>query len=102
MIDTLKHRLHAKSAALLLSLENRLDRIMLAWLGIAGLASAIRIAFSPIHTNVPDFATYAPYIMLVFAPAVSLVLALRWFADGEWTAQPQTRLAILGAWRSVP
>ena len=57
MIDTLKHRLQAKSAALLLSLESRLDRIILAWLGLAGLASAIRIAFSPIHTNVPDFTT---------------------------------------------
>jgi len=101
MIDTLKHRLHAKSAALLLSLENRLDRIMLAWLGLAGLASAIRIAVSPIHTNVPDFATYAPYILLVFAPAVSLLLALRWFANGEHSPQPQTRLARLGKWRNV-
>jgi len=102
MIDTLKHRLHAKSAALLLSLENRLDRIMLAWLGLAGLGSAVRIALSPTQTSVPDFATYAPYILLVFAPAVSLVLALRWFANGEQSLQPQTRLARLGAWRSVP
>jgi hypothetical protein len=101
MIDTFKHRMHAKSAALLLSLENRLDRILLAWLGLAGVASAIRIAFSPIHSNVPDFATYAPYILLVFAPAVSLVLALRWFANGEQSAQPQMRLSRLGSWRNV-
>jgi hypothetical protein len=101
MIDALKHRLHAKSAALLLTLENRLDRIMLAWLGLAGLASAVRIAVSPIRANVPDFATFAPYLLLVFAPAVSLVLALRWFADGERMRQPATRLARLGTWRGV-
>ena len=101
MIDALKHRLHAKSAALLLSLENRLDRIMLAWLGLAGLASALRIATSPIRSSIPDFATFAPYLLLIFAPAVSMVLALRWFADGEHQPQPTTRLALLGSWRSV-
>src|SRR5689334_12587662 len=101
MIDALKHRMHAKSAALLLSLESRLDRIMLAWLGLAGLASAVRIAVSPIHTSVPDITTYAPYILLVFAPVVSLLLALRWFANGEQSPQPQTRLARVGKWRNV-
>ena len=49
MIDALKQRLHAKSAALLVTLETRLDRIMLGWLALAGLASALRIALSPIR-----------------------------------------------------
>jgi hypothetical protein len=102
MIDTLKHRWHAKSAALLLSIENRLDRIMLFWLGLAGIASAIRIAASPIRTSVPDFATFAPYLLLVFAPAVSMVLALRWFAGGHRMPQPATRLARVGRWRTLP
>ncbi len=101
MIDALKHRMHAKSAALLLSIENRLDRIMLIWLGLAGLASAIRIAASPIHASVPDIATFAPYLLLVFAPAISMVLALRWFADADHMPQPTTRLARVGAWRSL-
>ena len=101
MIATLKHRLHAKSAALLLSLENRLDRIMLAWLALAGLASAVRIAASPIRNSMPDMATFAPYLLLVFAPVVSILLAMRWFADGEEMPQPQTRLARLGSWKSL-
>jgi hypothetical protein len=101
MIDALKQRLHAKSAALLLSLENRLDRIMLAWLALAGLASALRIAASPIPAGMPDFATFAPYLLLVFAPAVSLLLALRWFNNGERMPQPVTRLARLGSWQSL-
>lgn len=102
MIDTLKQRLHAKSVTILLSLESRLDRILIAWLGIAGLASAARIALSPIAARVPDFSTIAPYILLVFAPAVSIVLAMRWFANGERMPQPATRLARLGSWKTVP
>lgn len=101
MIDALKQRLHARSAAILLSLESRLDRILLAWLGLAGLASAARVAVSPIPARIPDFSTVAPYLLLVFAPAVSIVLAMRWFANGERLAQPATRLACLGSWKAV-
>ena len=102
MFDALKQRLHAQSAAILLSLENRLDRILLAWLGVAGLASVVRIAVSPIEARAPELSTLAPYLLLVFAPAISIFLALRWFANGEKAAQPATRLARLGSWRSVP
>ena len=102
MIDTLKQRLHAKSAAILLSLENRLDRILLGWLALAGLASTLRIAISPTGTQVPDLATVAPYLLLVFAPVVSIMLALRWFADGETLPQPAFRLARLCSWRTIP
>ena len=101
MIDALKQRLHAKSAALLLSMESCLDRIMFAWLALAAIASAVRIATSPIQAF-PDFATIAPYVLLTFAPAVSLVLALRWFANGDLLPQPATRLARIGAWRALP
>jgi len=101
MLTTISQRLHARSAALLLSLEARLDRIMLAWLALAGLASAVRIAASPVHSSGPDFSTLAPYLLLVFAPAVSMLLALRWFANGEQMSQPATRLALLGSWRPV-
>lgn len=102
MIDSLKQRLHAKSAAVLLSLESRLDRILLAWLGLAGLASAVRILVSPIDARVPDLSTIAPYVLLVLAPVASIMLAMRWFANGERLPQPTTRLARLGAWRAVP
>ena len=101
MIDALKQRLHAKSAALLLSLETRLDRIMLGWLTLAGLASALRIATSPIPAGMPDLSVMAPYLLLVFAPVASMALALRWFANGERLEQPTTRLALLGSWRRL-
>lgn len=101
MIDALKQRMHAKSAALLLTMETGLDRIMLAWLGLAAAASAIRIAVSPVQAGIPGFATLAPYLLLIFAPVVSMVLALRWFANGEAMPQPAMRLSRVGKWRSV-
>lgn len=102
MIDALKQRLHAKSAAILLSLEQRLDRIMFAWLAVAGMASAVRVAMGVTPTQVPDFVTVAPYLLLVFAPVVSIVLALRWFSDGESLPHPTIRLARIGSWRTLP
>ena len=103
MITGLKQRLHAKSAALLLTMENRLARIMLGWLVVAGVASAIRLAASPaVIAGLPSFATVAPYLLLIFAPIVSMGLALRWFARGGRLPQPATRLARLGSWRQVP
>ena len=49
MFFELKQRMRAKSAALLLSIETRLDRLMMGWLLFAGLATAIRIATSPLQ-----------------------------------------------------
>lgn len=100
MIQALSQRMRAKSGALLLSLENRLDRIMLCWVLIAGLASAARILASPSH-GPADMATIGPYLLLVLAPFASMVLALRWFADADRMPQPVTRLARVGAWRPV-
>ena len=102
MIDALKQRMHAKSAAILVSLEQRLDRILLGWLAFAGLASALRIAASPTSAPLPDFATVAPYLLLIFAPVISIALALRWFAGGENLPQPTLRLARVGSWQSLP
>lgn len=101
MIDSLKQRLHAHSAAILVSLESRLHRLLLVWLGLAGLASTLRIAFSPLEARLPAFATIAPYLLLIFAPVVSIILALRWFAEGRQLPQPAVRLARLGAWTVV-
>ena len=101
MINGLKQRLHAKSAALLMTMEARLDRIMLGWLAVAGLASAVRVAVSPAAGGIPDLATIAPYLLLIFAPVASMALALRWFAGAEAMPQPGTRLARFGAWRRI-
>ena len=86
---------------MLLSIENRLERIMQMWVMLASLASAVRIVASP-NRGPMDFTTVAPYLLLVLAPLTSMVLALRWFADADQLPQPATRLARIGAWRSVP
>lgn len=100
-ISAISERLHTKSAAMLLSLEARLDRIMQGWLLVTGLACAARIATAPIKTGGADVGTVIPYLLLILAPFASTVLALRWFRDGHLQPQPKTRLAVLGRWRTV-
>lgn len=101
MFVAVGQRLHARSAALLLSIESGLPRIMRYWLIAALAGSALRIATSPLHGRAPDLATLLPYILLVATPLVSMMLALRWFADGDRQGQPVTRMARLGSWSSV-
>ena len=100
MFEAVRHRLNARSAALLLSLENGLPRIMTGWFIAAMTASALRIVFSPLPVA-PEMSTMLPYLLLVIAPIVSMGLALTWFADGERMAQPATRMAMIGRWRTV-
>ena len=101
MFDRLTDQMRARSAALLLTVDNRLHRILQSWLLITGLLAATRIAFTPSTAPVAGLSTFASYLMLVVAPFASTLLALRWFRDGELQAQPRTRLARLGSWRSV-
>ena len=97
---TVQHKLRAKSAALLLSIESGLPRIMTIWFALAMSGCAIRIAASPIK-GAPDVSTFMPYVLLVGAPLVSMGLALIWFRRGDELAQPAYRLAIAGRWRKV-
>lgn len=101
MFVAVGQRLHVRSAALLLSIEDGLPRIMRGWLVAAMLASAVRIATSPLHGRPPELATMLPYVLLVAAPVVSMLLALCWFGMGDHQPQPATRLAIIGKWRTV-
>ena len=101
MFDQFSRNLTARSAALLLTLDNRLDRILQCWLLVAGLLAAARIAFSPPPGGLPVFTTWMSYMLLVVAPFASTLLALRWFADGHRQPQPAIRLARLGRWRTV-
>jgi len=101
MLLVVGQRLHARSATLLVSLEQRLPTIMRCWLAMALGASVLRIATSPLQGHVPGFATFLPYVLLVAAPIASMLLALRWFADADDQAQPTTRLAVIGRWRNV-
>lgn len=101
MLLAVGQRLHARSAVLLVGIEQGLPKIIRYWLWLALGASALRVATSPLTGPVPGLATLLPYVLLIAAPVASMLLALRWFADGDDQPQPSTRLAVLGRWRSV-
>lgn len=85
--------------AILRTLDTRLDRIVIGWLVVAGLASALRLV--PFSTAPISASQVLPYFLLVLAPAASIILSLRWFAQGDRLAQPQFRLARIGRWTGV-
>jgi hypothetical protein len=102
MFHRVSNHLRARSAALLVSFENHLDRFLQGWLLTAGLASAARIAMAPVpKSDLGIFSIVAPYVLLVLAPVVSTLLALHWFRGGVSQPQPTTRLARAGKWRRV-
>jgi|SRR4051812_45093792 hypothetical protein len=101
MFERYSQKLNARSTALLLALDNRLDRILQVWLLAAGLASALRIAVSSPQVPANPTSVAASYLLLVVAPFASTLLALRWFGDGHRQPQPTTRLARLGRWTPV-
>jgi hypothetical protein len=101
MFERLSRRMTAKSAALLLTIDTRLDRILQAWLLLAGFAAAARIALSPHPTGGAGVSTFASYMLFVVAPFASTLLALRWFKEGHLQPQPAIRLARFGRWRPL-
>jgi Protein of unknown function (DUF2569) len=101
MIGQISDAMRARSTALLLTIDNRLDVILKYWLILAGTASAMRIAASPHILPIASFSTFASYMLVVVAPFAATLLALRWFANGDRHPQPTYRLARLGRWRPV-
>ena len=101
MLDQMSHRMRNRSAALLLAIDTRLHGILKYWLLVAGLLAALRIALSSGSAGANALSTFSSYTLVVVAPFVSTVLALRWFRDGRRQAQPQFRLAQAGRWRTV-
>ena len=97
MFETVKQKLHARSAALLVTLENRLDRILIVWLLAAGFAASLRLMVPPVGGPI-GAQGLLPYALLIVAPFASTLLAFSWFADAERLAQPSTRLAVAGRW----
>ncbi|HET9399267.1 MAG TPA: DUF2569 family protein [Sphingomicrobium sp.] len=102
MLTTASRKAGIRAISLRQSIEQNLDRLLQAWLVIAGLGCALRIATSPAAHSGAELVLIAPYALLIAAPALSLVLALRWFANGEAMAQPAFRLARIGQWRTLP
>jgi len=101
MLERYADKLQARSAALLVTLDARLGRILSLWLVFGGLIAAARIAFSPEPAGGAALSTVGSYALVVLAPFVSTLLALRWFRNGHLQPQPVTRLARAGSWRNV-
>lgn len=101
MLNAASRKAGTRAVALRETIEQNLDRMLRVWLVIAGLGCALRIATSPAARSGAELALIAPYALLVAAPALSLVLALRWFVNGETMAQPSLRVARIGNWQSV-
>ena len=99
MLTAYRDRLEARSAAILRTLDTRLDRIVIGWLILAAAASALRIVPRSMVAPV-SVGEVLPYFFLVLAPFASTLLALRWFRRRP-PAAAATRLARFGRWRSV-
>lgn len=100
MLKTAVHHATQRANALRDAIDQHIYRIMMAWVLVAAGLSAVRVAISPIQ-GVPDLGSIIPYVLMIAAPTVSLMLALRWFAKGEKMDQPTIRLSRLGDWRTV-
>ena len=101
MLNTASRKAGSKAIALRETIEQNLDRLLHAWLVIAGLGCALRIATSPAARSGAELGLFAPYVLLIAAPALSLMLALRWFANGESMTQPALRIARIGRWQAI-
>ncbi|HEV2596082.1 MAG TPA: DUF2569 family protein [Sphingomicrobium sp.] len=101
MLEAWHKKMRTRSIALLLVLDNRLDRILQGWLLIAGFIAAARIGLTPQTAPIAGMTTVASYLLIVVAPFASTLLALHWFRDGHLQPQPSTRLAVLGRWQNV-
>jgi hypothetical protein len=101
MIRGVRRGLHARSVALLDTLEGGLDRMLRLWMLVSLLACSARAAAAPMGALNTGPASIISYLLVILAPVVSTLLALRWFADGELHPQPASRLAFAGRWRSL-
>src|SRR6185295_2180275 len=99
--DQMSHRMRSRSTAVLLAIDTRLHGILKYWLLVAGLLAALRIALSSGSAGADALSTFSSYMLVVVAPFVSTLLALRWFRDGYRQAQPEFRLAQVGRWTNV-
>jgi hypothetical protein len=101
MFERLTDQMRSRSTALLLSVDDRLDRILQGWLIVAGLLSTARIALTPATSPIASFSTFTSYLLLVLAPFASTILALQWFQNAAFDPQPRARFARVGEWRTL-
>ena len=101
LIRGVRRNLHARSVAVLSSLEAGLDRMMRLWMVVALLACSARAAAAPLGALHTGPGSIISYLLVILAPVVSTLLALRWFADSDLQAQPATRLSFASRWRTI-
>lgn len=101
MLTQISRRLHARSAMVLNSLEQRLHAIFAGWTMFVLLACATRLAIGPVPLAEAISTSLPTYALLIMAPLASALLALRWWKDGEELPGPTHRLARIGRWREV-
>jgi hypothetical protein len=101
VFSSLGRTLHQRSLSVLEILEGRLPHILLGWFCVIALASMMRLALSPAAHAPLEGEMLLPYALLIGAPVASLLLAMRWFVNGETTPQPQFRLALCGRWKDL-
>jgi hypothetical protein len=104
VVRSIAQNLNRRSIALVAQLEQGHRAILLYWTMAASFACGIRLAVGQFPALPPhaQLVSAIPYILVVGAPAVSLLLAFHWFRDADRFAQPQYRLARFGKWRAVP
>lgn len=95
MLAAVTCRLRARAAATLLTMEGSLSRIVQLWLLLVGLASAARIATSPVEGGVA-MESWLAFLFLAAAPVASGLIAMRWFAQPATPTPSPSRL-----WRTV-
>lgn len=100
MTRGLRHRLNARSVALICRIEVDLPLLALLWTAAAAFASGLRMAFSANMAGVfiPNLLSYS---LLVAAPMVMMFLGLRWFRKDMLQPQPRFRLSRIGRWRDI-
>lgn len=101
LIHGATRHLHARSVAVLSSLEGGLDRMLRWWMFFALLACSARAAAAPLGVEHTGPGSIISYLLVIIAPVVSTLLALRWFADAQDQPQPASRLAFPGRWRTL-
>jgi hypothetical protein len=102
-VNSIASELQRRSAAFVGSVD-RGHRQLLAWWTIAAsLACGVRLSTAsfPSLPLQAQLASALPYVLVVGAPIVSFLLALRWFRDGDRMPQPRFRLARYGRWHNV-
>ena len=101
MFAAYAQRLSSRAAALHAALRDNLGTVMLAWVAIAMLGTAARLAIGPVGGGAVELKTLAPYLLVIGAPLASMALSLHWFREGNRLPQPAMRFARVGKWRTA-